>query len=565
MLGDVVRAAFRSLAGLVGRLAGAPRARRLLREADALLAAGRPAEAARLCREAVSAAPRMGDAHNSLGVALMALGEGAAAERAFLAASEAVPACLEGQLNLAQRYLDTGRPGAARAQLRRAAEPAATHPRFSLLQGFCANAFGDAESALLHYRDAMRAEPADPDASGGYLMSLAYAESVTPQALLDAHAQWAAALPAPAPVPHARASRTGPLRIGYLSPDFRDHAVRYFFEPLLAHHDRSRFRVHCYSDVRAPDAFTQDIRSRADGWRDAAALSDAALAQAIREDGIDVLVDLAGHTTGNRLALLAQRPAPLQVTALGYPPTTGLAAIDYKLSDPVADPPGAERYYAEKLLRLEGVFWCFAPAPDAPPVAPPPCAARGHATFGCLGNLAKVTDGALGAWGAILRADRDARLLVMAPTLGDDAVLAYTRERMERAGIDLARADFAGRSDLGGFLRTYERVDAVLDTFPYNGGTTTCHALWMGVPVVTRGGEILLSRMGASMLGAVGLGDLVAADWDAYARIALGLARDRARLSALRASLRERMRRSPLCDGPRFVAGFEAALERSLG
>ncbi len=557
MLKGLGRAVLRSLA--------AAKARRRLREGDRLATGGRAGEALEQYRQAVACAPWMGAARNDLGVALMALGQGAAAEQEFLAASRCVSPPAQAHLNLAQRYLYTERQGAGREQLQLAAQLAAGNPRLALLQGYCALAFGDAEAGVRHYREAWRNAPADADAASGYLLSLSYAESATPAALCEAHRQWAAALPAPeADAGLGREARQPPWRIGYLSPDFRDHAVRFFFEPLLEHHDRRRFQVCCYSDARQPDAHTQRMRQRADRWCEAAGLADAELARTIRRDGIDVLVDLAGHTSGNRLAMLRSRLAPVQITALGYPPTTGLATIDWKLSDPVADPAGAEAYYAEQLLRLPQTFWCFAPPADAPQVAASPAGANGFVTYGCMGNLAKVGDAALQAWAAILGADSSARLLLKCPTLGDEAVRAFTRERMGRAGIDPARVRFEGRSDLAGFLQAYAGIDIVLDTFPYNGGTTTCHALWMGTPVVTLAGEILLSRMGVSMLASVDLGDLAARTWPQYAEVAIALGRDRERLAVLRRTLRERMCRSPLTDGPRFVAALEAALADRL-
>ena len=557
MLKDVGRAVLRSLA--------AAKARRQLRVGARLAAEGRAGEALEQYRQAVACAPWMGAARNDLGVALMALGQGAAAEREFLAASRSEPPSAEAQLNLAQRYLYTERQGAGREQLQLAAQQVAGNPRLALLQGHCSLAFGDAEAGVRHYREAWRGAPADANAASGYLLSLSYAESATPAALCAAHRQWAAALPAvPADAVPAREPREPPWRVGYLSPDFREHAVRFFFEPLLEHHDRRRFQVYCYSDARQSDSHTKRMRQRADRWCEAAGLADAELARTIRRDGIDVLVDLAGHTSGNRLAMLRARLAPVQLTALGYPPTTGLATIDWKFSDPVADPEGAEAHYTERLLRLPETFWCFAPPADAPDVAASPAAANGFVTYGCLGNLAKVGDAALRAWAAILSADPSSRLLLKCPTLGDEAVRGFTRERMRGAGIDPSRVEFEGRSDLAGFLQTYARVDIVLDTFPYNGGTTTCHALWMGTPVVSLAGEILLSRMGASMLASVDLGNLAARSWSQYADVAIALGRDRARLAALRRTLRDRMRRSPLTDGRRFVAALEAALQGIL-
>jgi predicted O-linked N-acetylglucosamine transferase (SPINDLY family) len=308
------------------------------------------------------------------------------------------------------------------------------------------------------------------------------------------------------------------------------------------------------------DVHTASLQERADGWRDIQGMPDRAVADLIAEDRIDVLVELAGHTDGNRLSLLNRRVAPIQVTALGYPPTTGLATMDYKVSDPVADPPGVERYYSEKLLRMADCFWCFAP-PECGDVAPAPLLKNGFVTFGCFGTLAKITPKILAAWAQILARIPDARLKLKSGTLGQPYPDRFTRERLASAGIDLSRVILEGRTSSQQFPLAYHEVDVILDTFPCNGGTTTCFALWMGVPVVSLAGEILLSRMGASMLKLLGLDEVVAESFEDYVAIAERLARSPQKIMELRQLLRPRMAASPLTDGARFTRNFETGLE----
>jgi protein O-GlcNAc transferase len=355
------------------------------------------------------------------------------------------------------------------------------------------------------------------------------------------------------------------IRIGYVSRDFREHSVRFFFMPLMRHHDRERFDITCYNDTPKRDAAHLALRSvseeAGDDWCDAAGMTDDALAERILDDGIDVLVDLAGHSRGHRLGLFARRLARVQLTALGYPPTTGLPVMDFKLSDAVADPPEAQAFYSEKLLRLDRGFWCFEPPADAPPVAPAPSSASGTFTFGCFGDACKISDAVLAAWAGILRGAPKARLLVKAPVAGDADLRAALAERFAAAGLDMQRVAFAGPTlPLSAFLAEYARVDAILDTWPFNGGTTTCMALWMGVPVLTVAGDMLCSRMGTSMLTRMGLQDWVAPNVAGYVDAAVRIASEPSRAAGLRAGLRDRMARSPLTQGAAWVAEYESKI-----
>jgi predicted O-linked N-acetylglucosamine transferase (SPINDLY family) len=337
--------------------------------------------------------------------------------------------------------------------------------------------------------------------------------------------------------------------------------VSYFFEPVLAAHDAAAFEVFCYSDAPVADAVTQRLRAQAGQWRDIAGLSDERVAALIRADRIDLLVDLAGHTARNRLLVFARRPAPVQATWLGYPNTTGLAAIDFRVTDAVSDPPGqTEAWHTEELVRLAGPFSCYAPPAESPPVSPLPALAAGHVTFGCLNNLAKLTPPTVALWAQLLGAVAGSRLLLKASGLADAETAARLRQEFAGQGIDPARLDLRGAGQsVARHLGVYHQVDVALDPFPYNGTTTTCEALWMGVPVVTLAGDAHVSRVGASLLTHLDLTACIAESPAAYVDRARGLAGDLARLAVLRAGLRERLRASPLCDGPGFTRQLEDA------
>lgn len=358
------------------------------------------------------------------------------------------------------------------------------------------------------------------------------------------------------------------LRIAYMSGDFRDHSVSWFAEPLLESHDRDAFEVWAYATgTRPADAVTARLKvlveSRGGTWRECASLSDDDLAQRIRDDRIDIVIELSGLTEGNRLAALARRPAPIIVTAIGYPDTTGLDAIDARLVDHVTDPPGAEAFAVERLLRLDRCFLCYKPPADAPAPSRDRSPDR-PITFGSFNALFKCSPTTLDLWAAALRAVPGSGLVLKNQLLD----VPFRRERLASQlasrGIDPSRVQLLGKiADRAEHLALYNRIDVALDTAPYNGTTTTCEALWMGVPVVTLRGGAHAARVGASLLGAVGLPELVASDPASYVSIAASLATDPARLDDLRASLRPRVASSPLCDAPAYARAVEAAL-RSL-
>lgn len=365
-----------------------------------------------------------------------------------------------------------------------------------------------------------------------------------------------------APPPPTPRDPERPLRVGLLSGDLRQHSVAYFIEPLLEHIPLERMTVHAYTLHAQDDAVSLRLKGHCTGWTSVHALSDEGIARRIRDDAIDILIDLMGHTQGSRLEVFQRRPAPLQVSYLGYPNITGVDAIDVRLCDAITDPPHADEppRGPERLVRLPGPMVCYRPDPAAPeprrdPAIPGP-------TFASFNIARKLNDPVLDAWARVLIAAPNARLILKSSDMRDARAADLWRGRFAARGIDPARVEVLHATPgIAAHLALYDRVDVALDPFPYHGTTTTCEALWQGVPVVTLVGDRHASRVGASLLNAVGLGDLAASDVDAYVALAVRAAQDPR--FADRGGLRERVRRSPLCDGPRAAAGFAETL-RSL-
>jgi protein O-GlcNAc transferase len=318
--------------------------------------------------------------------------------------------------------------------------------------------------------------------------------------------------------------------------------------------------VFCYAEVRAPDARTERFKGYADHWVSTVGMPDEAVAECIRRDGIDVLMDVAGHTANNRLPVFARKPAPVQMTWLGYPNTTGLQTIDYRLVDAVTDPEGeADALASEALVRLPGGFLCYDAPNDAPLPGPPPSLTTGVVTFGSFNNPAKMSASTLDAWAKLLTRIPLAHLLLKGKPFTDAAARALYLDRLDERGVAPERIELVGWLPDEDHLAHYGRVDVALDPFPYNGTTTTCEALWMGVPVVTLRGDRHVGRVGASLLTQIGMSNLIADSVEAYVETAVALAGDPARLSELRHSLRPRMAASPLCDAPAFARKIEHA------
>ena len=348
------------------------------------------------------------------------------------------------------------------------------------------------------------------------------------------------------------------LRIGYVSADLRAHSVAFFVEPVFAHHDRSRFEIHVFSSGVA-DHVTARIKKTADSWSDVTTMSDEKLAGLIRRRKIDILIDLSGHTMGNRLLAFARRPAPVSATWIGFPYTTGMAAMDYRITDFVLDPPGkTEDGYCETLFRLQRSA-CYQPPREVPLDLVAPLIHAGRPVFASLNNLKKVTDAMLGVWRRILDAVPDAILLLVASERDQAEAIGQNLARLTAAGLPAERLCILPRLSLDGFMQLGQKVDVALDTHPISGGTTTLHSLWMGLPVVTLAGGQAFAASSAALLSGIGHGDLVADDVDAYVKIAVSLVRDPNRLFAFRSSIRDRMRYSMLMDYGNYTRDLEAA------
>lgn len=418
------------------------------------------------------------------------------------------------------------------------------------------------EDAVVAYGRALALAPKSAALRSALLFHRHYLEPVEAQALFAAHGEAGALLAAAAgpsePVP-LRSMHGRKVRIGYVSPNFSRHSVGYFIEPVIRHHDRSRFEVFCYYAHARSDDVTARIRAVVDGWHDVPDADGTELAAMVRADRIDVLVDLAGHSKANRLQAFALKPAPVQITWLGYPDTTGLSTMDLRITDAIADPaPQADVLNSEKLARIEGSFVCYQPPVNSPPPGDrvnPPSAV----VFGSFNNIAKISASTVRAWSEILDALPGSRLVLKSASLDFHDTADRVLEAFEEFGIAAGRIELRGWAvQREAHLKMYEGIDIALDTFPYNGTTTTCEALWMGVPVVTRAGDVHMSRVGASLLHAAGLDDLVAQNAVEYVEAAVALAGDEERRRELRSILRRRLEHSSLLDH----AGFTRKLEQ---
>lgn len=495
-----------------------------------LMRNGRHQDAIIELSRAVELDPHQARAWSDLGVAHGALHHIDDAAEAYRRCLETDPAEVSARLNLGMLSLDLARP----------------------------------DEAVRILRELRADHPLDPTMAQAVASAMNYSDAVSREEVFAAHQSYgrivAAMAVGPAFAPPARAG--GPLRVGYLSPDLYDHSVAYFLLPLLKGHDRSRVRSIAISVGTTSDAMTAALRAAAVEWVDLASLRGEALVQRLRELRLDVLVELDGLFLHSRLPELAARVAPVQVTAIGYPNTTGVAAIDFRVVDAVTDPPHeADRFATERLQRLPGCFLCYEPPAAAPEPAPPPSASGAPLTFGSFNTIRKVTPSTVRAWAAILAGVPHARIVLK--TGRSRRAQENVRRLFEGHGVAPDRVTFREHlPDKPSHLASYATIDIALDTLPYNGTTTTCEALWMGVPVVTLEGSAHAGRVGASLLRAAGLPDFIAEDEQAYVTKAIQLACSPARLSALRRELRPQLTASALCDAVSYSARVEDAYER---
>ncbi len=499
--------------------------------AGTLHALGRDPEAVVAGRHAVAAAPDRPEAWTNLGLALQSQGQLSEAAAAYQRAIAIAPRFAMAVYNLSH----------VRQEQWRAVE------------------------ALRGFHEAVALDPGYEPAWHALLFNSLYDPDQTEQTIFETHLQWGrrfqrrARSEPPSPWRDDQSSRR--IRVGYVSPDFRNHSCACFLRPLFAEHDRNRVEIFAYASVRQPDAITGWFQQHASHWRDISGLGDAAIAGLVRDDGIDILVDLAGHTVNQPLGVFAMEPAPVQIAWLGYPATTGLAQIGYRLTDLQADPPGdADHFHTERLVRLPGGFHCYRAPDNAPDVAPSPGSRNGFMTFGSFNHVAKITPEVVATWAEVLRQVPHSRLLLKGRTLRHDDARAGLRAAFLEVGIVPDRLELRPWSvRVEDALSAYGDVDVALDTYPYNGTTTTFEALWMGVPVVTLRDQRHAGRVGASILTHLGRPEWIADDADAYVDIARRLAADLPALAGLRQSLRGELAHSSLADAP----GFARKLERT--
>ncbi|WP_066342768.1 O-linked N-acetylglucosamine transferase, SPINDLY family protein [Azohydromonas lata] len=474
------------------------------------------------------------------------------------------PGSAQAHWNLAHLQAECWQLDEAEAMLQRA-EAMAPMPGATSMRASIAGRRGDADTALALYRQLAQAPDAAPTAASSAAMSALYSDRLDAQAVAQLHRTLFAPLGRGA---RARGSfKRAPLvgrriRLGIVSADFHhQHPVNIFMQPVLRELDRSRFETFLYFTGPSRDDQTQLARSRVEHWREAATFNDVQLARQIDADAIDLLLDLAGHTGQQRMRLFAQRAAPVQATYLGYPGSTGVPNVDWLLGDAVVTPPGCEALCSEAVARLPGTVFCFAPEVDYPYPAYGAAHARRPLTFGSFNNVPKLTPRTLRLWARILAAVPGSRLLLKAPSFGDAGAVRLFTQRLQGLGVDPARLEFRGPTGLTDMMAEYADVDIALDPLPYNGGTTSLQALWMGVPVLTLEGAHFVSRMGASFMRAAGLDDWVAGDDEAYVAMAVAKAADRTALLALKQGLRQRLAALPAWDARAHTRAMEQAFE----
>jgi len=521
-------------------------------------------DAAALFRRALRQHPTSAIACNSLGLALQALAQYTEAMTWYEKALAIDPRYANAHHNLGNLLMRLNRVEDAIASYEKAIALNPDLDRASIVIGLvgCLLSLWRLDDAIARLRKALVIEPDVPVTHSALVYLLNFRPQETPETLFTAHREWAKFnAPAIETLDLRFACAADPnrrLRVGYVSPDFRDHAVYDFVAPMLEAHDRRQVEVVCYSDVARPDHFTKHLMNQVERWITIHGKDDADVVERIRSDGIDILVDLAGHTAGNRLKVFAEKPAPVQVAWVGYPETRGLAAIDYRMTDAVRDPEGSERFSSEKLIRLRHSV-CWRTRFEAGPVQPPPVERTGCITFGSFNQLHKMTPEVIRVWARLLRAEPSSRLFLVASALGNPSVADRIATCFADEGIGRDRLMLEKTVPTPNHLALYNEVDIALDPFPYNGHTTSCEALWMGVPVVTMAGDRRVSRVGRSLLTVVDLPELIADTAEAYVEIAISLAHDAPRLAALRAGMRERLRSSALCDVEAMTRAVETA------
>ncbi len=522
---------------------------------------GKLEEAIACCRRALELKPNSAEPHNNLGNALKEQGMLDEAAACYRRALELKPDYADAQNNLGVAFKEQGKLDEAVACYRRALELRPNYAEAHNNLGVVFKDMGRLVDAVACYRRALEVKPDFAEAHSNLLYAQVFSPDYDAQSLYEEHrcydqqhaAPWANSIE-----PHRNDRSTQRrLKIGYVSPDFRDHCQALFTVPLFSSHDHKDFEIVCYSDVVRPDLITERLRGYVDTWRSIVGIDHERVAQSIRADGIDILVDLTMHMAHNRLLVFARKPAPVQACWLAYPGTTGISAIDYRITDPYLDPPGLyDGCYAEESVRLPDTFWCYDPLVTEPAVNPLPAVEKGYVTFGCLNNFCKVNPFVLKLWARVLHAVDHSRLTLLAH---EGSHRQHALDPLAEEGIARDRVKFVGYQPRPQYLRYYHDIDVGLDTVPYNGHTTSLDSFWMGVPVVTLVGQTVVGRAGLCQLTNLGLPELIATSPEQFVRVAIESAQDLPRLSDLRATLRQRMQGSSLMDAPRFARNIEAA------
>jgi protein O-GlcNAc transferase len=512
-------------------------------------------------KRSVELNPELAGGWNALGVVHATLGNHSAARDAFAHAVRLMPGSAEFHSNYALSLHKSGKDEQALHVLENALALDPGHAEALFNRGVVRQHSGDFAGALADWRATLQSDPAHRVARSNLIFALQYEREMTGPALLAEARAFERYHGGPADRYRSWENARDParrLRIGYVSPDFREHSVAQYVEPLLNAHDRAAVEVFAYAELKRRDAVTERLARLVPHWRGTTGVPDEEVARQIRKDGIDILVDLAGHTGDNRLGVFALKPAPVQITWLGFPGTTGLSAIDYRFTDELADPPGTEAHSSERLLRLPHGFHCWRPPADAPEVE---LRTDGRApVFGSFNNVQKLGVDTIAVWAELLRRVPEAQLRLKSSWLSRNRVFESIRAAFGSHGINTDRIQTMGWiPSASSHLAAYREIDVALDPFPYNGTTTTIEALWMGVPVVTLAGERHAGRVGLSLLTHMGVPELVAETQSAYVEAAAQLIRDSVRLARYRGSLRSRIGASRLLDSGRFAQDLEAA------
>lgn len=553
-----------AVARLVSGLERAPRdAARFCNSLGVFKLRERDTEAAiALFQRAIAADPKLPDAHANLGLVHYERDAMAPAVEHYAKAVELAP----NSAALLQNYaLVLSRAGRGDEAIRAGQRAVKLDPNNATAWhhlGLAHRQGGHLTEALAALRKSVSVTGHTPVFHSDLLMISLYDSSLSMSKLVEAHRAWARChAPKPAftftPRPSGRR-----LKLGYVSADLRTHPVGHFLAPVVAAHDRARFEVFAYSSTRNEDALTRHFVERCDHFVRVDAMDDAQLAQRVHADGIDILFDLSGHTAHNRLITFALKPAPIQISWLGYPFTTGLPAMDYFLTDRFETPEGFDRWFTERLVRMPNGYLCVRPPPSAPPVGPLPALSEPVFTFGCFNNLSKVTPEVVALWSEILKATEPSRLFLHTRELDDPTAQTRLRDQFARQGVPNERLLLMGGAPHERLLARYGMVDLALDPFPYCGGLTTCEAMWMGVPTVTWPSERFCGRHSLTHQNNVGLPMFTADSKASYREIACAWRTDLAGLATLRASLRRRMQDSPLVDGAGFTRDLETELSR---